>query len=59
MRLYMPEYKDLWFRQALMADAETMAYNRAWGGTIPFPEERRADGCAEGRGRPEGRRSRC
>ena len=35
-----PEIKDLWFRQALLADPETMAYNRAWGGTIPFPEEK-------------------
>ena len=56
MRLYMPEYKDLWFRQALMADAETMAYNRAWGGTIPFPEERWADWYEYWIVRPEGQR---
>lgn len=24
----------------MLSDPETMAYNRAWGGTIPFPEER-------------------
>ncbi len=36
--LYEPELKDLWFRQRFMADEETMSYNRAWGGTIPFPE---------------------
>ncbi|MBQ9823599.1 MAG: GNAT family N-acetyltransferase [Solobacterium sp.] len=35
-----PEYKDLWFRQKMMADEETMSYNHAWGGTIPFPEEK-------------------
>lgn len=37
--LYKPSRDDLWFRQALMADEETMSYNAAWGGTIPFPEE--------------------
>ena len=39
LSLYLPELKDLWFRQKLLADEATMAYNRAWGGTIPFPEE--------------------
>lgn len=34
-----PEYKDLWFRQMMLSDEETMSYNRAWGGTVPFPEE--------------------
>ena len=37
--LYRPEYRDLWFRQSMLADPETMAYNLAWGGVIPFPEE--------------------
>ena len=36
--LYRPERKDLWFRQQFMADEDTMSYNHAWGGTIPFPE---------------------
>ena len=40
IELCQPEYRDLWFRQAMLADEETMAYNHAWGGTIPFPEER-------------------
>ncbi|MCR5531058.1 MAG: GNAT family N-acetyltransferase [Lachnospiraceae bacterium] len=31
--------EDMWFRESLMADEETMAYNHAWGGTIPFPKE--------------------
>ncbi len=35
-----PRLRDLWFRQLMMADPETMAYNHAWGGTIPFPEDR-------------------
>ena len=26
-----------------MADPETMSYNNAWGGTIPFPREKWAD----------------
>ncbi len=43
IRLYTPQYKDLWFRQMFMADSETMSYNHAWGGTIPFPEEDWAD----------------
>lgn len=38
--LYEPELHDLWFRQKMMADEETMSYNHAWGGTIPFPESR-------------------
>ena len=39
LSLYLPELKDLWFRQKLLSDEATMAYNRAWGSTIPFPEE--------------------
>ena len=39
LEIYVPEYKELWFRQEMMADEDTMSYNRAWGGTIPFPEE--------------------
>ncbi|MBR4655876.1 MAG: GNAT family N-acetyltransferase [Oscillospiraceae bacterium] len=37
---YKPRLAELDFRQSLMADKETMSYNEAWGGTIPFPEER-------------------
>ena len=39
IKLYIPKYEDLWFRQMFMADEETMSYNHAWGGTIPFPEQ--------------------
>ena len=35
-----PSLDDLWFRQAMMADPETMSYNHAWGGTIQFPEDK-------------------
>ncbi len=56
IQLYTPEYKDLRFRQTLMADAETMAYNHAWGGTIPFPEARWADWYDAWVARPGGER---
>ena len=36
---YKPQIGDLWFREALLGDPDTMSYNNAWGGTIPFPEE--------------------
>ncbi len=39
LRVYKPEYGDLWFRQMMLADPETMSYNRAWGGVIDFPED--------------------
>ena len=56
LSLYKPEYGDLWFRQAMLADEETMAYNHAWGGTVSFPEERWADWYDCWVLRPEGRR---
>lgn len=34
-----PGLKDLWFRQSLLSDKQTMSYNNAYGGTIAFPEE--------------------
>lgn len=37
--LYRPRIEDLWFREKLMNDEDTMSYNHAWGGTIPFPQE--------------------
>ena len=38
LELYKPTVEDLWFREKFMGDEETMSYNIAWGGTIPFPE---------------------
>ena len=35
-----PTFADMWFRESLMADEETMSYNHTWGGTIPFPKEK-------------------
>ena len=40
LTVYQPEYEDLWFKQMMMSDEDTMSYNHAWGGTIPFPEEK-------------------
>ena len=40
---YKPQLEELWFRESLMADPETMSYNDAWGGTIPFPREKWAN----------------
>ena len=40
LELVVPKLEDMWFRESLLADEETMAYNHAWGGTIPFPKER-------------------
>lgn len=37
--LHKPTREELWFRRDLLADPETMSYNDAWGGAIPFPEE--------------------
>ena len=38
--LYRPTLSELGFRRKLLADPETMSYNRAWGGVIDFPEEK-------------------
>ena len=56
LTLYRPKQTDLWFRQALLADEETMSYNRAWGGTISFPEDDWADWYDYWIARPEGKR---
>lgn len=42
LKLILPDRRCCAFRQALMADPDTMAYNAPWfppDGTIPFPEE--------------------
>ena len=39
LELYRPAVSDLWFRRDLLADETTMSYNRAWGGTVDFPED--------------------
>lgn len=56
LTLYKPEYEDLWFRQMMLADEDTMSYNRAWGGTIDFPKERWRSWYDFWVERPEGKR---
>ena len=38
LELYRPKVEDLWFREKILGDEETMSFNKPWGGTIPFPE---------------------
>lgn len=41
--LHVPEYGELWYRQRLLADPNTMSYNNGHGvenGCIDFPEEK-------------------
>lgn len=40
--LHVPEYSELWYRQRLLADPDTMSYNKEYSsknGCIDFPEE--------------------
>lgn len=39
LELYKPLVDDLWFKEKMMGDEQTMSYNHAYGGTIPFPKE--------------------
>lgn len=41
--LYEPRLKDLWFKDKMLSDKETMSYNAKWGGAIGFPDDRRAE----------------
>ena len=38
IKLYEPRIEDLWFKEKMLSDDETMSYNHAYGGTIPFPK---------------------
>lgn len=40
LSVHRPAMDELRFKQMMMADEQTMSYNHAFGGTIPFPEER-------------------
>lgn len=40
LKAVIPKIEEMSFRQQLLADEETMAYNAGWGGTIAFPEEK-------------------
>ena len=53
LELYTPKLEDLWFHQKMLADPETMSYNKDWDvdydgyhretGCIDFPEEEWAE----------------
>lgn len=43
LTLHRPEPDELAWREAWLGDPETMSYNHAYGGTVPFPRERWAD----------------
>lgn len=38
-----PKLEELGFRETCLSDSETMSYNHAYGGAIPFSKERWAD----------------
>lgn len=40
VKMYLPQYEDMWFRKQLLEDPETMSYNNAWGGIIEFPKSK-------------------
>ena len=56
LTLHVPTLDELWFREQMLADDETMAYNRAWGGTIPWPREKWQDWYDWWIARPQGKR---
>ena len=56
LSLYEPRLEELWFRRDLLADPDTMSYNRAWGGIVPFPESAWPGWYDRWVARPEGRR---
>lgn len=56
IKCYQPALEDLGFRESLLADPDTMSYNNAWGGTIPFPQEKWESWYQYWIGNPEGKR---
>ncbi len=40
IKLYEPKLEDLWFKEKLLNDEQTMSYNHTYGGTISFPREK-------------------
>ena len=40
IKLYLPNIDDLWFRQKMLSDEETMSFNHAYDGIIDFPKEK-------------------
>ena len=56
LTLHEPTLEELWFRQQMLSDPETMSYNRAWGGTIPWPQEAWRDWYEWWIAQPQGKR---
>ncbi|MBO5218304.1 MAG: GNAT family N-acetyltransferase [Clostridia bacterium] len=56
IEFYKPGLDELWFKAKLLGDAQTMAYNHAYGGTIPFPEARWGAWYERWIANPEGKR---
>ena len=56
LTLYKPAVSDLWFKEKMLSDADTMSYNHAYGGTLPFPRERWAAWHKKWVENPEGKR---
>lgn len=54
--LVIPQLEDLWFREQLIGDEATMAYNKKWGGTIAFPRSRWEDWYARWVANPQHKR---
>lgn len=40
LEMFRPDIEDLWFKEELLSDEETMSYNYDYGGCIPFPKEK-------------------
>ena len=40
LELYKPTIDDLWFKQLMLQDEDTMSFNRSYGGTIPFNKDK-------------------
>ena len=40
LKFHRPTFDELSFREKMLADGETMSYNRVYGGTIAFSREK-------------------
>ena len=54
--LVTPKLEDMWFRETLVGDEETMAYNKKWGGAIDFPKNKWEDWYARWVAHPKNKR---
>lgn len=45
LELYIPKPEDLWFRQQMLSDPDTMSYNRDWD--VSYPGYHRDTGCID------------